>query len=492
MKTAKIILPNQLFYNHDFFDDNSQYFLVEESLFFNQFPFHKMKLAFHRTTMKRFEKHLLKCGKSVTYIEAQSDHSAIENLVTSLSEKFELISFFKPVDNWIEKRIKQNIKTKFEEWENPLFMNTEEQNKKFFRADKHKFLHGNFYKQQRKTHQILIDKLENPIGGKWSFDEDNRKKIPAGLTIPKTHFNESDEFWDEAFDYVSKYFLNNLGELNKSCLLPNTPEKSEEWLNEFLKTKFELFGPYEDAIIKSDSFLFHSVLSPLINIGLISPNQVITSTLLHFERNNTPLNSTEGFVRQIIGWREFVRGIYESKGVKERTLNYWQFHRPIPKSFYDGTTGIDPIDDTIKKVLKTGFNHHIERLMILGNFMLLCEFSPDSVYQWFMEMYLDAYDWVMVPNVYGMSQFADGGIFATKPYISGSNYILKMSDYKKGDWCETWDALYWRFISKQEWFFSKNPRLKLMVNAWHKKQPSDQQRLLKTAEDFLNKLNENK
>ena len=141
--------------------------------------------------------------------------------------------------------------------------------------------------------------------------------------------------------------------------------------------------------------------------------------------------------------------------------NYFHFKRDIPNSFYDGSTGIEPIDFTIKKLLKTGYSHHIERLMILGNFMLLCEFHPNSVYKWFMEMYVDAYDWVMVPNIYGMSQFSDGGLMMTKPYISGT-ITLKMSDYKKGDWCEIWDALYWNFIDKHRHLFKNNFRMKFM------------------------------
>ena len=167
------------------------------------------------------------------------------------------------------------------------------------------------------------------------------------------------------------------------------------------------------------------------------------------------MNSCEGLIRQIIGWREFIRGVYVCKGVEERTKNFWNFTRPIPNSFYDGTTGIQPLDDTINKINLTGYANHIERLMIIGNFMLLCEFHPDHVYRWFMELFIDSYDWVMVPNVYGMSQFADGGLMSTKPYISSSNYILKMSNYKKGDWCETWDALFWNFMNNQRDFFSK-------------------------------------
>ncbi|MFY8189905.1 MAG: FAD-binding domain-containing protein, partial [Bacteroidia bacterium] len=192
--------------------------------------------------------------------------------------------------------------------------------------------------------------------------------------------------------------------------------------------------------------------------------------------------------RQIIGWREFIRAVYEQVGKQERTRNYWKFSRKIPASFYTGTTGIEPIDTVIKKVLVTGYAHHIERLMVLGNFMLLCEFDPDEVYRWFMEMFIDAYDWVMVPNVYGMSQFADGGLMATKPYISGSNYLMKMSDYGKGDWQQTWDALFWHFMDKQRNFFLQNPRLGMLVRTFDKMPLEKREKHLVVARRYLNQL----
>jgi deoxyribodipyrimidine photolyase-related protein len=182
--------------------------------------------------------------------------------------------------------------------------------------------------------------------------------------------------------------------------------------------------------------------------------------------------------------------MYEAKGVYSRTKNYWGFTRKIPTSFYQGTTGIEPVDDAIKKVLKTGYCHHIERLMILGNFMLLCEFHPDEVYRWFMELFVDAYDWVMVPNVYGMSQFADGGSFATKPYISGSNYVLKMSNYKKGEWQKTWDGLFWRFIHVQRNFFASNPRLNMMLRILDKMPPEKKKSHFEQAERFIAALDQ--
>jgi deoxyribodipyrimidine photolyase-related protein len=228
----------------------------------------------------------------------------------------------------------------------------------------------------------------------------------------------------------------------------------------------------------------------MLNVGLITPQEIIKKSLAFAKQENVPINSLEGFVRQIIGWREFIRGMYESKGTEERTRNFWGFDRKIPASFYEGTTGIEPIDTTIKKVLQTGYCHHIERLMILGNFMVLCEFSPDEVYRWFMELFIDSYDWVMVPNVYGMSQFADGGLMATKPYISGSNYVMKMSNYKKGDWQLIWDALFWRFMNVNRDFFTINPRLGMLVGTYDSMPIKKQELLMGTATRYLEKFNE--
>lgn len=259
-------------------------------------------------------------------------------------------------------------------------------------------------------------------------------------------------------------------------------------MNDFLETRFLEFGDYEDAIVRNASILNHSVLTPMLNVGLLTPHQILDKTIAFAFEHNIPINSLEGFVRQIIGWREFIRGVYLTKGRQERTTNFWGFSRKIPASFYDGTTGILPVDETIRKVISTGYCHHIERLMVLGNFMLLCEFDPDDVYHWFMELFIDAYDWVMVPNVYGMSQFADGGILSTKPYISGSNYLMKMSDYPKGEWQEIWDALFWRFMDKQRAFFLGNPRLGMLIRTFDKWETTKQHAVHQKAEAFLSQL----
>ncbi|MBZ4201838.1 MAG: hypothetical protein LAC70_01770, partial [Methylovulum sp.] len=275
----------------------------------------------------------------------------------------------------------------------------------------------------------------------------------------------------------------------ENFIYPTDHAGASLWLDEFLETRFEKFGSYEDAMVGNEHFLHHSVLTPMLNIGLLSPQQIIDKALQVGDNKNIPLNSLEGFIRQIMGWREFIRIVYEREGSHQRTQNFWGFERKIPKSFWLGTTGILPVDNVIQKLLQTGYSHHIERLMVMGNFMLLCEFHPDEVYRWFMEMYVDAYDWVMVPNVYGMSQFADGGLMTTKPYISGSNYLLKMSDYPKGDWTEIWDGLFWRFMYVHRAFFLKNPRMGMLVKMFDKMPEQKRNNHIAVAENFLKQLN---
>ena len=197
------------------------------------------------------------------------------------------------------------------------------------------------------------------------------------------------------------------------------------------------------------------------------------------------MNALEGFIRQLIGWREFMRATYVDHGVEMRTTNHWGHHRPMPACFYDGTTGIDPIDDVIGRVLQTGYCHHIERLMVLGGFMFLCEFDPDDIYRWFMEMFVDSYDWVMVPNVYAMSQHADGGLTTTKPYFSGSSYIRKMSNHPAGDWARIRDGLYWRRIGNHVDELAKNPRWAMLCARARKMDPVKMEAHLEVAEDYL-------
>ena len=490
LNSINIIFPNQLFEESNLFLNNKKTYLIEEHLFFKQFNFHKQKLVFHRSSMKNYENYLLSKGIDIAYIETKNQDSDIRIFLDKINVTE--INIYHPEDNWLEKRIKKsckknNIKINIEE--NPLFLTAHDDLLPFFNPEKKKLFQTSFYKSQRKKMKILIDNDQNPVGGKWTYDDMNRHKFPKNKKTPTLDYSKlQSENYRDSVNYVQKNFTENFGIINDIQLYPTDFKSSRLWFNDFLKTRFDEFGIYEDAVLIGESIINHSVLSPLINSGLLNPKYVVKNSLEFYKKNKTPINSTEGFIRQIIGWREFIRGVYVSKGSEERTKNYWNFDRKIPKSFYEGNTGIDPIDDTIKKVEKSAYGNHIERLMILGNFMVLCEFDPDEVYKWFMEVFIDSYDWVMVPNVYGMSQFADGGLMSTKPYISSSNYIIKMSDYKKGEWSDIWDGLFWSFMDKQRDFFKKNPRMRMLISSFDKMDSLKKEKLLMDAHNFLIEL----
>jgi deoxyribodipyrimidine photolyase-related protein len=492
---AVLIFPHQLFKDHPALGKDRRIFLIEDPLFFGDigypFRFHKKKLIFHRASMKAYEKYLIDQGYDVVYLQYSSfKEDRRSNYLSVFFNKMRINVFhYTDVTDFIlEKRILRMINQLhkgFIKYPSPMFLSDENYLREFFSKQK-SYLMASFYIEQRKRLNILVDGGKS-VGGKWSFDDENRKKLPKEFKTPRLKFPDTTEYEIEAIDYVEKHFPNNPGD-GFDFIYPVTFEQTEEWLNDFLTNRFKLFGDYEDAIDQDETYLFHSVLTPMLNSGLLTPKQVVDKALEFTEKNDVPLNSLEGFIRQIIGWREYMRAVYLLEGVKQRTTNYFKFNRKMPKAFYDAATGIEPVDTVIERVLEKSYTHHIERLMILGNFMLLCDIDPDEVYKWFMEMYIDAYDWVMVPNVYGMSQYADGGLICTKPYISSSNYIRKMSNFEKGDWCEIWDALYWRFIYKHKKVFEKNPRMSMMTIQLNKMDTDKLKKHLKIADYFLNKL----
>ena len=492
MKAINIIFPHQLYLQTPILENNSETYLIEEYLFFKQYKFHKQKIAFHRASMKAYQNYLEGLNKTVHYIDSDNELSDIRQFQKEIKDKnITTINLIELTDDWLEQRIQLlACECAVNTYKDPQFLNTKESLATFFRQDKKSFFQTTFYKQQRKKYGILIDDDQKPLGGKWTYDTENRKKYPKNKIPPAVNFPDKTDLWDEAVDYTLTRFPKNPGSLAKNRFYPITHQEAIDWFEQFLMNRFYDFGIYEDAIVKESSILNHGVLSPLINVGLILPEEIIKRSLSFSTKENIPLNSTEGFIRQIIGWREFIRGMYLSKGRFSRTHNFWNFHRKIPKSFYDGSTGIEPVDQTIRKILETGYCNHIERLMILGNFMLLCEFDPDEVYRWFMELFIDAYDWVMVPNVYGMTMFADGGTFATKPYIGGSNYIRKMSNYPKGEWEHFWDGLFWRFVMKHQDFFLSNPRTTMLVHSLKRMSDEKRKTHIRNAESFIqNKLN---
>ena len=225
----------------------------------------------------------------------------------------------------------------------------------------------------------------------------------------------------------------------------------------------------------------------MLNLGLITPQEVVEQSLQYAKDRQIPLNDLEGFIRQLIGWREFVRGIYDQFAERLSQENTRQQKRLLTSHWHDGTTGLPPLDDAIRQTLARGWNHHIPRLMVLANLMNLCDIHPRQAYEFFMSHYIDAYDWVMLPNVYGMGVNSDSGVFASKPYICGSNYILKMSDYPKGDWCDIWDGLFWRYISNNKSLYQSNPRMRPMLANLARIPEARRTQIFKAAKAFISR-----
>jgi deoxyribodipyrimidine photolyase-related protein len=486
MSSATLVFPHQLFEAHPALAKDRPVYLAEDALYFGNDPiypiaFHKQKLVLHHASIQAYAEELRTKGYEVIVISHSQDYRK------DLPKKITELHLAYPHDFILEKRVRTFAKQRgiaLHIHPSPAFLSPPAFLEEHISRRKKPFM-ATFYQAQRKRMGILIEPDGNPTGGQWSFDEDNRKKLPKSYTPPIAPETPQNACVKAAIQHIGKHFPNNPGH-TKNFRYPVTRADAKAWLKTFINERFQEFGIYEDAISTEHAFIHHSVLTPMLNIGLLTPQEIVDAALAHQDR--VPLNSLEGFIRQIIGWREFMHGVYLHRGTEIRNLNFFQHTRPVPKSFYDATTGIPPIDRIIRQLQDEAYCHHIERLMILGNFMLLCRFNPHAVYQWFMEFFIDAYDWVMVPNVYGMSQFADGGTFTTKPYISGSNYVLKMSDEAKGPWTEIWDALFWTFVGDHQELFLKNPRSSMMARNWQKFSDAKKQELYRTAEEFLDTM----
>lgn len=487
MSEIFLVFPNQLYQEITKVPDVNQLLIIEDYLFFKQFRFHQQKLVFHRASMRFYQSYLRSNNYSVLYLESKNSNKTLD-LFEYLPEGVSKIHCWESDDDYLSNFLQLGAKKRGLEIEfhtTPSFLIDLKSSTDYLHKSGRLF-QSNFYQHNRKKLQILMDR-DKPQNGKWSFDQENRKKTPKSLFIPKINQIQITEFQEEALVYVQKNFPDNYGQVT-DFNYPTDYQSANAWLEDFFEQRFENYGKYQDAIVADNAFNFHSVISPLINVGLLSPKDVIERAIIAAEKYQIEFNNLEGFIRQIIGWREYVRAVYHLVGRKQRTTNFWNHTRKIPESFWNASTNILPVDDSIKKTLKYSYTHHIERLMIMSNFMTLCEFDPNEVYQWFMELFIDAYDWVMVPNVYGMGLYADGGLIVTKPYISSSNYIKKMSHYPDGPWAEIWDGLYWRFIDKHQSFFNSNPRLSMMTLHLKKMPAVKLAKHLETAEEFLNNL----
>jgi deoxyribodipyrimidine photolyase-related protein len=462
-----VIFPVHLFENSDLLNiKDTKKYIIEDPVYFTKYNTHKLKLILHRASMKQYADKY-----NLTYIDFDKANDFYKN-------NKKTIICYDPVDHDILNKLKKYSKVDL--FETPGFITTYEDLKEFH--DKYqgkRFIHDSqFYRWQR-------DRLNILKNDKLSFDSENRKPFVKNQEDVLVIKNNKSKYVIEAKKYIEKHFSKNFGSAD-NFFYPIDHQEAKDWLEDFIKHRFKLFGDYEDAISSKVQFGFHSVLSPILNIGLLTDQDVIDEVLK--VQHKIPINSFEGFIRQIIGWKSTMRYFYEFYYEKQFGMNKLNHKRKLTSHFWEGTTTIPIIDDTIKKLDKIGYLHHIDRLMVMGNFMLLCEIDPNEVFEWFM-LTVDAYQWVMVPNIFGMSQYADGGLLMTRPYFSSSNYILKMSNYKKGPWCEIWDALYYRFIHKNYDMLKKIYATARNVYHWDKKSKKEQDALLETADKYLKSLN---
>jgi deoxyribodipyrimidine photolyase-related protein len=515
MNIASIILPNQLFENNILLLNLSKtIYLVEDSTYFTKYSFHKMKLIMHRASMKFYYDYLNtidKANKKIIYL----NHDKFD--YDTIFSKHNIIHIYDPIDHNLMKKFNK-LSSKYNvllnTYDNPLFIETKDELQSYYDSLKShtNYIHDNgFYKWQRIRLNILVDKNDKPLFGKLSFDHDNRKtfddkykkEIPKEPSLITDIDSNTISYLSEAKKYVEKNWPDNFGE-TEHYIYPVNFLSAKILVKQFIKFKLKTFGKYEDATDSEINFGSHSVLSSSLNIGLISIKYVLekiikTFNKLNLEQKKKMIPNVEGFIRQLIGWRSYVRFIYVFHGKEMIESNQFNHQNKISQNWFNSTTGIYPIDSIITKVNKIAYAHHIERLMYLGNFALISKINPKEIYDWFMICFIDSYEWVMVPNIMGMSQYSSDNIkMMTRPYFSSSNYIKNMSNFKlnKYDkinigsksyyWNEIWDALYYNFIKDNKNILKKIYSTAYAVAHWDKKSQSEQKELIKIAKDYLN------
>jgi len=490
--------------------------LWEHDHFFNEFPYHKMKLAFHRATMQAYVD-LLKSAKfKVEYIESEKNKINQINKIVKLIKSNGLteIRVFNPIEKVLiddvnNGKLLGNYVIEYLMFPSPYFLNSSDfDTNKQIQSSLSSTRHDLFYKYQRIKYDIMVKKTKNkvePEGGKWSFDTENRSPFEKTQTeppIPKFTSKSRDKYLEEAIKYVNKKFNKNYGTCEISNFIyPITHEEASKWLDQFVETKLSSFGKYEDAISSKIKFGFHSLLSALNNVGLITTRKIL-KRIANYKKN---LASKEGFIRQIIGWREYCYYVYDLYYPNLIDTSIYKLNkRLIPKRVWEGKTLIPIIDYILSTVNSYAYSHHIERLMGIGTFLLLIQVSPDQIYLWFQSMYIDAYDVFMVPNVYGMLLYAstssDGkSRMMTRPYFCSSNYLMKMSDFKSSEitfgetvckWDEVYDALYYSLIDRYSDIYRKVYATASAVYRWEKfdlKKKNELKALAKKYTDWIHK-----
>lgn len=511
MKTTVWILGDQLLAKHPALEKarelteqaHIRVLLIESNGRFHKLPYQRKKLVLLLSAMRHYAEELESQGYTVDYVKSDSFTSGILEHV----EQFQPDQFIcMESGDWngrfyqttqLPNRLKNHPTTQLNVLKNTQFLTGRFNPFPNHPADK-KVIQEYFYREMRKHFDILMDDSDEPAGGDWNFDKENRKPLPKEIEPPPIKQFEPDKITKQVMEEVAE-FDNHVGTVNDFSLAV-TRQQAEKAFEQFMVERFEQFGPYEDAMSEQHHTIFHSVISPYLNIGLLEPLALVHAAEKAYREGNAPINSVEGFVRQIIGWREYMYWQYWRQMPEMAHDNEWDANRDVPPFFWSGKTEMNCLKTVLNRAISTGYNHHIERLMILSNFAVLAGLNPQQVNDWFLTFYIDAYEWVMIPNVIGMGLNADGGKTATKPYISSANYINKMSDFCKscrynhkqrhGDDACPFNFLYWNFLLQHEEKLRANPRLGRNVLGLRHLDEGERTAVKNQARTFLSNLDQ--
>ena len=508
-KTLRLILGDQLNSNHSWFksvDDSVTYVMMEIRTETDYAQHHIQKVVGIFAAMQNFANQLKSNKHNLIYFHLndvnnlQSFGDNIKNLI--IDHHFTEFEYQLPDEYRVDQDLKQlgnSISIPCKSVDSEHFFTSRNELSEFFNGKK-TFLMESFYRSMRKKHTILMEG-DQPLTGKWNYDSDNRKKLPKDHkpTSPLVFDNNVSDILLE----INKTDIKTIGSIDANHFLwPINREQSLALLDFFATECLPLFGSFQDAMAPNEWSIYHSRISFSLNIKLISPIEVIERVTQEWQQrsNEIEYHQLEGFVRQILGWREYMRGIYWNQMPDYATLNYFNNTEKLPSWFWTGKTKMNCLKDAINQSLNYGYAHHIQRLMVTGNFALLAGVHPDEMDAWYLGIYIDAFEWVQITNTRGMSQFADGGIVGTKPYVSSASYIDKMSNYcgscyykkaiKTGEKACPFNSLYWNFYDKNESKLAKNPRIGMMYNVWRKMKPEDKSALLEQADYYLKNIND--
>jgi len=465
-------------------------------------PHHKKKIAFVLSAMRHFAHELRGAGWFVDYVTLTEP----ENTGSILGELNRAAARWSPRQMVVTEPAEWRLFSALDAWVAPsgcIFDMREDDRFICSHAEFHAWQRGrktlrmeHFYRMMRRQTGILIEGNE-PVGGKWNFDAENRKPAGRGLTIPCRTSFKPDRVMREVLDLVEDCFPDAFGILRPFDFAV-TRGDAERALADFIESSLPQFGDYQDAMLVGEPSLYHAVLSGYINIGLLDPLEVCRAAESAYRRGTAPINAVEGFIRQILGWREYVRGIYWSEMPEYADANFFRADRPLPEFYWTGETGMRCVREAISQTRTTAYAHHIQRLMVTGNFAMLAGVAPKEIHEWYLGVYFDAFEWVELPNVLGMSQFADGGLLASKPYAASGAYINRMSDYCRDCSYDVKDktsanscpfnALYWHFLHRNRSRLQQNSRVGPMYRTWDRMDDEHREAVLRRAHYNLEHL----